>query len=262
MKRTCSPKRLHPQISITTIPNDLIMEVFCHLPFPDICDVLNVCKLWNQLLISKCNQYLQTLYKGLPTHRKGENYITRMEQLQIPKEVYLPIICKTKDHLDKEPATTKIGIGYGMQQFWFRNPEELKEIEYTKIKMGCTKFGGFPHVPDNFQWPTHTFDIDDEEKTEKMVFVAQLNFSELTKYDICGLLPSHGILYIFSVIYEDDTPTSGTAIYYEGDLSNLKVYKDDYENKDYNSGIICVMNPFGGSRDGILGAQRRVVFFK
>jgi len=79
----------------------------------------------------------------------------------------------------------------------------------------------------------------------------------LTKYDICGLLPSHGILYIFAVYDDGEIIISGKAIYYVGDLSNLQICK---EREELDEGCVCLIKAKGGSRFGILGNHREVKF--
>lgn len=58
------------------------------------------------------------------------------------------------------------------------------------IKTGHSKFGGKPDLPKAINWPTNKND-------EPMIFIGQINFQELTKYDIDSLLPKTGIVYFF-----------------------------------------------------------------
>lgn len=66
----------------------------------------------------------------------------------------------------------------------------LKHVNEEEIKLGSTKFGGVPHLPQNISWFK-------DEKEDPMSFVGQINFEEVAKYDTENKLPSTGILYLF-----------------------------------------------------------------
>lgn len=57
------------------------------------------------------------------------------------------------------------------------------------IKVGKSKIGGKPDLPQDFEWP--------EANGKPMLFCAQYNLSELAKYDIENILPPKGFFYIF-----------------------------------------------------------------
>ena len=98
------------------------------------------------------------------------------------------------------------------------------EEEY---KLGGSRFGGVPDVPEDFVWPTFTTgDRYYETKERYLSFLAQFNCSELVEFDKEHLLPDHGILSFF---YELDTQRWGfdpkdkgcARVYYFEDVSKL-----------------------------------------
>ena len=93
-------------------------------------------------------------------------------------------------------------------------------VKEEKIGFGKTKIGGKPDLPDGFVWP--------EWKSGHLSFIAQINLSEVAKYDTEKLLPTTGILYFF---YDNSQETwgfdpegigSSKVIYFDGDMSGLK----------------------------------------
>ncbi len=66
----------------------------------------------------------------------------------------------------------------------------LTSTSSSKIKIGQTKFGGNPHLPNKADWPK-TFDGN------HYSFLLQVNLSEITNYDSSKLLPQSGMLYFF-----------------------------------------------------------------
>ncbi|MDF2701026.1 MAG: hypothetical protein K0Q49_2590 [Haloplasmataceae bacterium] len=89
-----------------------------------------------------------------------------------------------------------------------------------EVKIGSTKIGGSPDVYDGFKWPSW--------KGLYLGFLAQINLSEVSKYDHKNQLPSQGMLYFFYECEEMPWPEepedvdSFKVIYYDGDLSYLK----------------------------------------
>lgn len=57
------------------------------------------------------------------------------------------------------------------------------------IVVGASKFGGSPDLPDGLSWPLN--------ENGALSFVAQINFTEASKFDIDSLLPKSGMLYLF-----------------------------------------------------------------
>ncbi|RPI75213.1 MAG: DUF1963 domain-containing protein [Desulfobacteraceae bacterium] len=101
----------------------------------------------------------------------------------------------------------------------------LIELDYhtiddeNKVKLGASKIGGAPHFPKSMPYPT-----------DKPPFYAQLNFEELSKYDIEKIFPEKGMLYIFlndKEIYDDMVDF---AIYYDGDMNDLSL-RDEESNR-------------------------------
>lgn len=68
----------------------------------------------------------------------------------------------------------------------------IKIIEETSktITLGMSKIAGTPDLPTNTEWPKF--------KDEPMVFLAQLNLSEIAHYTVEDHLPKSGILYFFA----------------------------------------------------------------
>src|SRR5690606_17361069 len=67
---------------------------------------------------------------------------------------------------------------------------KIKEDVTKKVTLGMSKTGGTPHLAPNMKWP--------EFEDKPMVFLAQLNLSEIVPYQIEDHLPKSGILYFFA----------------------------------------------------------------
>lgn len=67
---------------------------------------------------------------------------------------------------------------------------ELKPDKEENIPNECSKIGGKPSLPKDFNWPK-----TDQQKS--MSFIAQLNISDFKKYDEAYLFPENGIISFF-----------------------------------------------------------------
>jgi uncharacterized protein YwqG len=115
-----------------------------------------------------------------------------------------------------------------------------QRFDEGNIPLGSSKFYGTPHLPKGIEWPKGHY------------FYAQLNFNELKDYDVEGLLPDSGILYLFF----NPKPFSCKAIYINGSEEELavtdypevvneemdKYYLDKYKNTPM---AISYQNEFG-----------------
>lgn len=85
----------------------------------------------------------------------------------------------------------------------------------SEISRGCSKTGGSPDVPKDFEW------FRSSEGTP-LTFLMQINFAELHAYDRDGIFPEKGLLYFFYDVeqqpwYWDEGGYK--AFYYGGDAS-------------------------------------------
>jgi uncharacterized protein YwqG len=67
---------------------------------------------------------------------------------------------------------------------------ELKQTNEKNISISQSKIGGKPSLPKDFNWPK-------TDKEKSMSFIAQLNISDLKKYDEENLFPEDGIISFF-----------------------------------------------------------------
>lgn len=113
-----------------------------------------------------------------------------------------------------------------------RNSIDMELIIDTQIPMGKSKFGGKPHLPVNYEWPYYICDLQDgtsamNVKSRPLMFMMQINCSDIKKFDIENELPNMGILYFFyemeSQRWGFDPEDKGSAVvyYYDGDCSGL-----------------------------------------
>lgn len=98
---------------------------------------------------------------------KIKSFIRKSEEIRI-------------DNKDKEDLIKMIRPTIGIR---------TESNDDEKIKIGKSKIGGKPDLPINFEWP--------KINGKPMLFCAQYNLSELTKYDKENLLPKRGFFYIF-----------------------------------------------------------------
>jgi uncharacterized protein YwqG len=71
-----------------------------------------------------------------------------------------------------------------------------------------------PDIWDDFVWP------------QSFYLLSQINCADLTKYDVLNRLPKTGILYFFL----SEEHNNGLVKYYDGDLSKLKPFEDEWGN--------------------------------
>lgn len=72
--------------------------------------------------------------------------------------------------------------------------------ESENAKIGGTRFGGAPDVPDDFKWDYFEGKgniLDDAVKSRPLAFIAQFDLEEMAQYDADGLLPKTGVLSFF-----------------------------------------------------------------
>lgn len=90
------------------------------------------------------------------------------------------------------------------------------------IKIGSSKFGGCADLPKSIEW------FKNETTKNPLHFIAQINFSEVKKYDLEDELPNSGILYLFYDCvdmpwgYDPKDKCGKKVFYFNGDFSELE----------------------------------------
>lgn len=123
--------------------------------------ILIVC---NSLTLQKITQMFSFWRNNLD---KLKSFIRNSDEIHIEKE-------------DREKLIKMIRPTIGIK---------THSIDDKNIKIGRSKIGGKPDLPQIFDWP--------RENGVPLLFCAQYNLSELTKFDKENLLPKGGFFYIF-----------------------------------------------------------------
>lgn len=65
---------------------------------------------------------------------------------------------------------------------------------------GCSKWWGFPDLPESLDWPSVPVNDDGDEYDDPLTFICQIRCEELAPYDPEGLLPHAGMLWFFAAL--------------------------------------------------------------
>jgi uncharacterized protein YwqG len=104
---------------------------------------------------------------------KIKSFIRNSEEIEIEKS-------------DKEKLIKMIRPTVGIR---------TKSSDDKNVKVGKSKIGGKPDLPKDFEWP--------KADNKSMLFCAQYNLSELTKFDKENNLPKKGFFYVFLSLDQD-----------------------------------------------------------
>lgn len=130
---------------------------------------------------------------------------------------------KSTDYEKKEKSFTKKTLAHNWEE-----PAKIKELIQPclvahyggKTKVGSSKFGGTPDLPNGMTWP--------EFEGHPMVFFAQLNLREIAELYENSDLPKKGMLYFFSYF---ENPDNEFGAYYEF-LKAKSEYQVFYSEKE------------------------------
>lgn len=104
-----------------------------------------------------------------------------------------------------------------------------------EIKIGESKFGGFPDLPVNLEWPKNG-------EGEPLAFIGQINFEDVFEYDLDNHLPSEGILFLFwDVGMAEGKGNPAKVIYYKGDFGELKRLYRKADKDDKTIFLSCIL---------------------
>jgi len=104
---------------------------------------------------------------------KIKSFVRNSEEIEIEKS-------------DKEKLINMIRPTVGIR---------TKSSDDIDVKIGKSKIGGKPDLPKDFEWP--------KSDNKSMLFCAQYNLSELTKFDEENNLPKKGFFYVFLSLDQD-----------------------------------------------------------
>lgn len=145
---------------------------------------------------------------------KIKTFIRNSEEIEIEKN-------------DKEELIKMIRSTIGIK---------TKSSKDVNIKVGKSKIGGKPDLPKDFEWP--------RANGKPMLFCAQYNLSELTKFDKENSLPKKGFFYIFLNLDEKWNEFNGVNqtfkfLYSESkNLIRTDFPKDLEENQTFKTALI------------------------
>lgn len=135
---------------------------------------------------------------------KIKSFIRNSEEIEIEKK-------------DKEKLIEMIRPTVGIK---------TKPSNDENVKVGKSKIGGKPDLPKDFEWP--------RVKEKPMLFCAQYNLSELSKFDKESMLPNKGLFYIFLSLDEKWNEFNGINqefrfLYSESENLNRTEFPNDLE---------------------------------
>lgn len=93
--------------------------------------------------------------------------------------------------------------------------------EEAEVYPGCSKIGGYPHVPADFQWFRNN-------EGKALTFLMQINCEDIHNIDKDNIFPEKGMLYFFYDFENEpwnssDDGGNGYAVYYyDSDISELQ----------------------------------------
>lgn len=135
-----------------------------------------------------------------------------------------------------------------------------KETSENNIAFGQTKIGGRPDLPTNISWVTETNLVEKKEKkffvfnnkkqeliTKSLSFIAQINLSEVSKFDTENLLPKEGLLYFFYNAEQDawgfdpKDQNKFKVLYFDGNVSEINRVDFPPDLPDYSRYKPCAV---------------------
>ncbi|WP_375561653.1 YwqG family protein [Bernardetia sp. OM2101] len=117
----------------------------------------------------------------------------------------------------------------------FLKPAINISFEKSKsIGLGKSKFGGTPDLPKDIEWARF--------EGKPMIFLAQINLSELKEYDLNNELPKTGILYFFIHFKEPENQFGAeyNFIFDKQEYSVLYSENENLEKTDFPSDLISL----------------------
>ncbi len=113
---------------------------------------------------------------------------------------------------------------------------KTEKSDDQSIKIGESKMGGDPDLPEDFQWPYWN--------EEPLTLLIQVNLSEMNRFSASKFLPKEGMLYFFydhnqsTFGFDIDDKGSWKVIYSKSKSQELKrisnPVKDQENNDNYN----------------------------
>jgi len=98
---------------------------------------------------------------------------------------------------------------------------ETESAGEESFRLGESKIGGMPHLPEDFEWPLYG--------EVALGFIAQFNLTDIAPFDVENKLPHEGILYFFyeggEEVWGYDPKDKGgfVVFHHKGDINKLKI---------------------------------------
>jgi uncharacterized protein YwqG len=126
----------------------------------------------------------------------------------------------------------------------------LASASEKNILVGQSKIGGKPDLPNSLSWVTEKEKKNFLFSKEKpLSFIAQINFTEVSQYDVENLLPKKGMLYFFYSAEQEawgfdikDKPKF-KVLYFEGNVHQLNRIEFPESLPEHARYTPCIINP-------------------
>lgn len=108
--------------------------------------------------------------------------------------------------------------------------QTTKQTDEGAFRLGESKIGGLPHLPEGFVWP--------EFRGKSLAFLAQVNLKDTMAFDKEHRLPEHGLLSFFfeggeDVWGFDPKDKGGFKVLWSEDIDSLRVMEIPSDVEDY-----------------------------
>lgn len=164
-------------------------------------------------------------------HTKGRESVSMPNGWILPIAIFLWMVMELFSSVNAiceasvpGPAQKLEQMGYGwvVERLGALRKEAIRIMTTPQAEMafalGASKIGGLPHLPPGFEWPRF--------QERPLLFLAQIDLSELPAGEAADLLPERGILYFFYEGIESgfrpEDRDAAMIFYYQGDAALLE----------------------------------------
>ena len=164
---------------------------------------------------------LRAMFEAFPEGQRGQEDVwLRLENAAREEKSFVATLTRLATEMRAREAENERD-GLDLYAVLHPDPEEANfddpydvSLDRDPKRLGQTKFGGFPHVPADVARRIEEAEIDPK------ALVVQIDFSWLCQYDVRGVVPMSGWLWIFETCFEESSRPK--AIYWDGPRSELQ----------------------------------------